>query len=75
MTKEFLIAVFELAFGDGAADKGYTNAEVLSKLREFSDDALKWTTLIEELEGNDDDEADWELLERLHNFENGITHA
>ena len=32
--------VFEIAFGDGAINKGYTTNEVLDRLREFSDDAL-----------------------------------
>lgn len=35
-----LESVFELAFGDDALNKDYTNAEVLAKLREFSDAAL-----------------------------------
>ena len=36
-----LESVFELAFGDDALNKDYSNAEVLAKLREFSDLALK----------------------------------
>lgn len=36
-----LESLYELAFGDGAIDKGYSHAEVLAKLREFSDAALK----------------------------------
>ena len=32
--------VYELAFGDDAINKSYTNEEVLEKLREFSDKAL-----------------------------------
>ena len=38
---EFIDEVFEIAFGDDAINKGYTREEVLEKLREFSDDALK----------------------------------
>lgn len=37
---EFITAVFEIAFGEGARDK-YTNEEAVMKLREFSDTALK----------------------------------
>ena len=37
---EFIADVFELAFGDGAIDKGYSYADVLTQLREFSDKAL-----------------------------------
>lgn len=33
--------VFEIAFGDDAIHKGYTEEEVLIKLREFSDKALE----------------------------------
>lgn len=33
-------AVYELAFGDDAINKNYIDAEVLAKLREFSDTAL-----------------------------------
>lgn len=32
--------VYELAFGDDAINKSYTDEEVLEKLREFSDKAL-----------------------------------
>ena len=37
----FREALFELAFGDDAINKIYTNKEVLAKLREFSDAALE----------------------------------
>tara|TARA_R100000541_G_scaffold13587_3_gene22551 strand:+ start:846 stop:1079 length:234 start_codon:yes stop_codon:yes gene_type:complete len=36
----FIADVFELAFGDDAIDKGYSYADVLTQLREFSDKAL-----------------------------------
>jgi hypothetical protein len=32
--------VYELAFGDDAINKGYTEEEVLAMIREFSDKAL-----------------------------------
>lgn len=34
--------VFEIAFGDDAINKGYTEEEVIAKLREFSDSALEY---------------------------------
>ena len=37
---EFITDVFELAFGDGAIDMGYSYADVLSQLREFRDKAM-----------------------------------
>ena len=42
--------VYEIAFGDQAIEKGYDHDEVLTKLREYSDNALKW----EELENTED---------------------
>ena len=39
--KDFIEKVYEIAFGDGAIDKEFTQQEVLVKLREFSDKALK----------------------------------
>lgn len=38
---QFLEEVFEIAFGDDAINKGYTYAEVVAKLREFSDKAYR----------------------------------
>ena len=40
---QFIEMVFELAFGDNAINKGYTEQEVLDKLKEFSDLALQFT--------------------------------
>ena len=37
---EFIADVFEIAFGDDAIDKGYSYADVLGRLRTFSDRAL-----------------------------------
>ena len=47
--KEFIEQVFEIAFGDDAVNKGFYRTEVLGRLRNFSDNALKW----EEHTGND----------------------
>ena len=38
---EFIAAVFEIAFGDNAIQRGYTQEEVLTRLRQFSDAAFK----------------------------------
>jgi hypothetical protein len=39
---EFIEAVFEIAFGDNAINRGFTHEEVLKRLREFSDKHLIW---------------------------------
>ena len=44
---KFIEEIFELAFGDDAINKDYSRKEVLLKLREFSDDALKLEGTIE----------------------------
>ena len=46
---EFVEQAYEIAFGDDAIRKGYGFEEVIAKLMEFSDDALKY----EEAEQND----------------------
>ena len=43
MNKEkFKEEVFEIAFGDNSINKGYSEKEVLDKLKEFSDHNLKY---------------------------------
>ena len=37
----FKEAIFEIAFGDDAINKGYSEKEVIQKIREFSDLALQ----------------------------------
>ena len=39
---EFVEEVYELAFGDDAINRDYSMGEVLDRLRQYSDDALKW---------------------------------
>jgi hypothetical protein len=39
--KQFKETIYELAFGCSAIDKDYSDEEVLAKIREFSDDALR----------------------------------
>ena len=63
--------IWEVAFGDDAFMKGYTDEEVLSKLREFSDKALAWDTMWEEHQPNDDDEdtqEDYDLREKMETY-------
>jgi len=38
---QFIEDVYEIAFGDNAINKGYTEQEVLNKLKEFSDNSLE----------------------------------
>ena len=38
----FIEEVFEIAFGDNAINKDYSMGEVLDRLMEFSDNALKY---------------------------------
>lgn len=40
--EQFSEEVFEIAFGADAFSRGYEPKEVLERLREFSDNALKW---------------------------------
>ena len=40
--KQFIEAVYELAFGDNAINRDFTQEEVIAELKKFSDDALKW---------------------------------
>ena len=38
----FIEEVFEIAFGDNAINRDYSMGEVLDRLMEFSNNALKW---------------------------------
>ena len=42
LPRQFIEDVFEVAFGDDAINKKYDYSEALARLREFSDNALKW---------------------------------
>ena len=39
---DFMEAVYEIAFGDDAINRDFTKEEVIEKLREYSDKALKF---------------------------------
>ncbi len=38
----FIEEVYEIAFGDNAFNRGFDSEEVVTKLKEFSDNAHKW---------------------------------
>ena len=43
MTKDqFIEQIYEIAFGDNAINRNFTQEEVIAELKKFSDDALKW---------------------------------
>lgn len=46
---EFKEEIYELAFGDNAMNKEYTNKEVIEKVKEFSDDAYDYSEIANEL--------------------------
>ena len=43
---QFIEAVFEIAFGENAFQRGFSQEEVLRRLRQFSDTALKLENII-----------------------------
>ena len=52
--KEFIEAIYELAFGHDAINRNFGHAEVIEQLEEFSDDSLKWDSI------PDEDKKEWE---------------
>jgi len=48
--QSFKETVYEIAFGDGAINKNYSDSEVLEKIQEFSDKALKIEDITEEIQ-------------------------
>ena len=40
--KDFIAAVYELAFGENAIGRDFSHGEVVEKLKEFSENAYKW---------------------------------
>ena len=40
--ERFINEIAELAFGEDTIERGYSMEEVIEKLKEFSDNALKW---------------------------------
>ena len=43
--KKFIEEVYEIAFGDNAINRDFTQEEVIAELQKFSDDALKWENI------------------------------
>ena len=43
--ENFIIEVFEIAFGDEAHEKDYSSTEVIAKLREMSENSWKYEEL------------------------------
>jgi hypothetical protein len=66
--------IWELAFGDNAFENGYSDDEVLAKLKEFSDKALAWDAMYEEHQPEEDEnlcdyaEEDYELIEKMDSY-------
>ena len=52
--KQFIEAVYEIAFGDGAINRNFGHAEVIEELEKFSNDSLKWDSI------PDEDKEEWE---------------
>ena len=52
--KQFIEAVYEIAFGEDAINRNFGHAEVIEQLEEFSDDSLKWDSI------PDEDKEEWE---------------
>tara|TARA_R100001480_G_C4710318_1_gene178659 strand:- start:107 stop:367 length:261 start_codon:yes stop_codon:yes gene_type:complete len=44
----FIEAVYEIAFGDDAINRDFSQREVLDRLRTFAYNDLKWTEYVEE---------------------------
>jgi hypothetical protein len=40
--KEFIESVFEIAFGEDAIKKGFSKAEVIARIQEYSDESLEY---------------------------------
>ena len=54
--KQFIEAVYELAFGHDAINRNFGHAEVIEQLEEFNEDSLKWDSI------PDDDKKSGKML-------------
>ena len=52
--KQFIEAVYELAFGHDAINRNFGHAEVIEQIEEFNEDSLKWDSI------PDEDKKEWE---------------
>ena len=46
--KEFIEAIYELAFGHDAINRNFGHAEVIEQIEEFNEDSLKWDSIPDE---------------------------
>ena len=67
ISKQFAEDTWELAFGDDAWNKDYTDEDVSRKLAEYSEKALAWDTMYEKLipPDGEDTEENYELREKM----------
>ena len=68
---EIALAIWEVAFGDDAFMKGYTDDDVLCKLREFSDKALAWDNMYQEAQpdhDHEDTQDNYDLREKMETY-------
>ena len=71
LDRMFAEDTWEIAFGDDAWNKGYTDEDVYHKLLEFSKKAFAWDTMWEEHQPNDIDEDtqhDYDLREKMESY-------
>ena len=52
--KQFIEAIYELAFGHDAINRNFGHAEVIEQIEEFNEDSLKWDSI------PDEDKEEWE---------------
>ena len=52
--KEFIEAIYELAFGHDAINRNFGHAEVIELIEEFNEDSLKWDSI------PDEEKKEWE---------------
>ena len=52
--KEFIEAIYELAFGHDAINRNFGHAEVVEQIEEFNEDSLKWDSI------PDEEKEEWE---------------
>ena len=73
ITEWFIEEVWELAFGDNAIGRDFSETEVLDKLTEYERKALAWDTMLEDhscqtCEDDEDTEEKWELREMMGTY-------
>ena len=71
LDRMFAEDTWEIAFGDDAWHKGYTDEDVYHKLKEYESKALAWDTMWEEHQPNDEDEdtqEDYDLREKMETY-------